>query len=279
VKESACGEGLTAGNSDCPGLSARVPSPASMSRDGILRTPLGIYVLETDLTLSRHIELTGRLDTGLDEISVIAQYIPEGGVVVNAGAALGDHACVYSQLVGARGHVYAYEPHPLYYDALALNMARFTNVTTYNLALGRDAGDAGLFEAPDRGCSAILPANTLTAVAKQRDGSALPMPRIPVRVVRLDDHLLPHLTRCDFLHFDAEGFEPQILMGAPALLERFRPVLLLEIGDVHLSRWQMTPQDVIALLHDLRYETQRLNCVSAGIEGIDVFNVLCRPRP
>jgi len=96
-------------------------------------------VLETDLTLSRHIELTGRLDCGLDEISVIAQYIPAGAVVVNAGAALGDHACVYSQLVGAIGHVYAYEPHPLYYHALTLNMARFTNVTTFNVALGSEA--------------------------------------------------------------------------------------------------------------------------------------------
>ncbi len=246
--------------------------------DGILRTPLGIYVLETDLTLSRHIELTGRLDCGLDEISVVAQYIPAGAVVVNAGAALGDHACVYSQLVGATGHVYAYEPHPLYYEALKLNMARFNNVTCDNVALGIGAGEQALFEAPDRGCSAIMPSNTVSAVAKQRDGSIVNMPKIPVRVERLDDQLLPFLSRCDFLHLDAEGFEPQILLGAEALLARFKPVMLIEIGDIHLVRWGMTPQDVMSLLHRLGYQTQRTNCVSNGIDGVDVFNVLCRPR-
>lgn len=246
--------------------------------NGIVRTPLGIYVLETDVTLSRHIELTGRLDCGLDEISVIAQYIPAGGVVVNAGAALGDHACVYSQLVGATGHVYAYEPHPLYYQALTLNMARFTNVTTYHLALGAQSEDQTLFEAPDRGCSAIMPSNTVTAVAKQRDGSVVEMPKIAVRVERLDDQLLPQIVRCDFLHLDAEGFEPQILLGAKALIAQFRPVMLIEIGDIHLERWEMTPQDVMSLLHELGYQVQRLNCVSAGISGVDVFNVLCRPK-
>ena len=246
--------------------------------DGIQRTPMGIYVLETDLTLSRHIELTGRLDCGLEEISVVANYIPAGGIVVNAGAALGDHACVYSQIVGATGHVYAYEPHPLYYQALTLNMARFTNVTTYNIGLGVQAGEQMLFEAPDRGCSAIMPSNTVTAVATQRDGSRVEMSKIPVQVERLDDHLLPSLSRCDFLHFDAEGFEPQILLGAEALIARFKPVMFIEVGDVHLSRWGMTPQDVIGLLHRFGYQTQRANCVSLGIPDCDVFNVLCRPR-
>lgn len=245
---------------------------------GILRTPLGIYVLEDDLTLSRHIELMGRLDVGLDEINTVSHYIPEGAVVVNAGGALGDHACVYSQLVGASGHVHVYEPHPLYYQALTLNMARFTNVTTYNLALGSESGVQGLFEAPDRGCSVIMPSNTVTAIAKQRDGSEVTMPRLTVQVERLDDHLLPTLVRCDFLHFDAEGFEPQILLGARALIGRFHPVMLIEIGDVHLKRWGMTPQDVGGLLYELGYQPQRMNTVSNGIPNVDVFNVLCRPR-
>jgi hypothetical protein len=99
-----------------------------------------------------------------------------------------------------------------------------------------------------------------------------------VRVERLDDHLLPHLERCDFLHFDAEGFEPHILMGAQATIARFKPTMLIEIGDVHLKRWELTPQDVMGILHGLGYEVQRMNTVSVGIPDVDVFNVLCRPR-
>ena len=63
---------------------------------GILRTPMGLYVLEDDIGLSRHMEISGRLDHGHDEISLVCQYIPAGGVVIDAGAYLGDHTEVYS---------------------------------------------------------------------------------------------------------------------------------------------------------------------------------------
>ncbi len=104
------------------------------------------------------------------------------------------------------------------------------------------------------------------------------MPKIPVRVERLDDQLLPKIERCDFMHFDAEGFEPHILKGAQQLIAKFKPVMMVEIGDVHLSRWALSPQDVMSILHGLGYQVQRLNCVSIGIPDVDVFNVLCRPR-
>ncbi len=104
------------------------------------------------------------------------------------------------------------------------------------------------------------------------------MPRIAVQVERLDDQLLPIIDRCDFLHLDAEGCEPQILLGAEKLIARFKPIMMVELGDVHLSRWNMTTQDVMAIFHRYGYQAQRLNCVSLGIPGVDVFNVLCRPR-
>src|SRR3990167_7992301 len=113
--------------------------------EGVIRTPMGLYVLEQDWILSRWVEQTGRLDRGLEEVQLMAPYLSEGAVVVNAGASLGDHACVYSQVVGVTGHVYAYEPHPLTFQALQRNMARFNNVTVSPLGLGDQDGLANLF--------------------------------------------------------------------------------------------------------------------------------------
>ena len=92
----------------------------------ILRTPMGIHVLKDDTHLSRWIEREHRLDldANIVEIAGGAHLIPEGGGGINAGAALGDHAVAYSQIVGASGHVYAFEPDPVTYEALRQNVAR-----------------------------------------------------------------------------------------------------------------------------------------------------------
>ncbi len=188
---------------------------------GLRRTTMGVYVLEADVVLSRWVEQQHRLDIqmNIDEVAAFAHLIPEGGVVINAGACLGDHTVIYSQIVGASGHVYAFEPHPVTYEALRQNVARLSNVTTYQIALGRTNELRHLTPLPNVGASFLSP-----------DGEYI------VECRRLDQVLLPILTRCDFLQLDAEGLEPAILEGAAALIERFRPVLVVEVQDGYLQR-------------------------------------------
>ena len=64
----------------------------------IIKTKEGIHVLKNDSHLSRWIEEHGRLDIAAHEISFFAKYIPQGGVMVDAGACLGDHTETYAQL-------------------------------------------------------------------------------------------------------------------------------------------------------------------------------------
>ncbi len=203
------------------------------------RTRLGVYILEGDICLSRWIDQQDRLDvqTNLAEIAQYAHFIPEGGVVINAGACLGDHALVYSQLVGGDGLVHAFEPHPETYAALRLNMARLRNVATYNIALS-DAADVLRFarDARNIGASHVAP-----------DGD------VEVGAVTLDEYLLPHVDRVDFVHLDAEGLEPRILHGARRLLERFHPAIVLEVCDKHLRRAGSSEDALLALLADLGY--------------------------
>lgn len=214
---------------------------------------MGVYVLKNDTHLSRTIEKAGTLAVpeNIEEISEYAKWIPEGSIVVDAGACIGDHAVVYSQLVGVGGYVYAFEPHPHAFAALKRNMARLNNVTVYNIALGCAAGVQRLQMEDNAGASYV-----------SEDGL------FDVNCVPLDG--LVH--RCDFIHLDVEGYESCVLKGAKYLIERCRPVMSIEVCDSHLRRAGSSEQELMAILEMYGY-----NVISTSPYR-DLRNDLCVPR-
>mgnify|MGYP001565911080 CR=1 FL=1 len=252
--------------------------------EGVVRTTMGVYLLSDDDGLSRAVGEYGRLtlDENWAEITHFARYIPAGGVVIDAGAAQGDHTEVFSLLVGVEGHVYAFEPHPRACAALRLNTARLNNVTVRECALGyATSGIANFALSISQGCSSVFPSGCGGYETSFADGSTRPLAFTSVAQTSLDSCLLPQLTRCDFLHFDMEGSEPFALIGAQELIRRFRPVIVVEVGLTHLKRWRLTPEMVLELLALMGYTTTDLNdIVSAGGEGFGrVWNVLAVPTP
>lgn len=235
-----------------------------MLPEGVVRTPMGLYVLRDDVYLSRVFERVNRLDTNenIIEISSFAHLIPEGGVIIDAGAFVGDHTITYSQIVGRDGAVFAFEPHPVAYQALHLNVARLSNVATFRAALSDRAEDLPFNPIDNAGGSFLL------------DGGS-----VSVAAVTLDEFLLPNLKRCDLIHLDAEGWEPRILRGARQLIAQFRPVMLVEMCDKHLRRAGSSEPELMAALVALGYtvttipshlepELRDVLCVPVATEGV-----------
>lgn len=213
--------------------------------DGILRTAMGAYVLRDDTHLSRWVEKQNALDIAenVREIASFAHLIPEGGMVIDAGACLGDHTVTYSQIVGVRGQVYAFEPHPLVYEALVLNVGRLVNVTTFCVALTDKAHDKsyhGFAPEPNVGASFLIDVGP---------------ERVPCRSL---DSLLAKVWRCDFIHLDAEGWEPRILEGARKLIEKFHPTMVVEVCDKHLRRAGSSEAELLALVASLGYRVEAI---------------------
>jgi FkbM family methyltransferase len=223
--------------------------------EGIVRTPMGIYVLRDDSCLSRWVEAANTLELpqNLVEIASFAHLIPEGGVVIDAGACLGDHTVTYSQMVGERGKVWAFEPHPLTYEALKLNTLRLRNVYTMPAALSDTAVGEHLQRDQNIGASYL-------ADEGERVSSWT-----------LDGLMLD---RCDFIHLDAEGWEPRILRGGREMLRRCRPAMVIEVCDKHLRRAGSSEAELMALLHELDYEVLS---VPSHVEP-ELRDVMCVPR-
>ena len=102
-------------------------------------TAEGIAVIEGDTYLSADIITKGRLDVAHEELEKYRKFIPEGGVVVDVGACLGDYTLTFSQMAGERGRVHAFEPNPMVFECLQHNLYTYmdrANVELYNCGLG-----------------------------------------------------------------------------------------------------------------------------------------------
>ncbi len=216
----------------------------------IVRTPTGHWVVAEDTGLGAAVRSCGtfEFDNNMRELVIMAPFIPDGGVVINAGACIGDHVDSYSRMVGPFGKVYAFEPHPESYQALVLNTARLRNVLPFPFALGETDGADVLSRTESAGSSFI----------GETDGNFYDAPgRLwPTAAVERTtlDRQLSWVHRLDLIHLDAEGMEVQILRGGRRLIEKFHPVLFVEVTDTWLARYGNTEQELLDLLVELGYE-------------------------
>lgn len=147
----------------------------------------------------------------------LAEWLGPGDIALDIGANVGHYTIRMSDLVGPTGRVIAIEPVPESFAALTANARRFrfANVTLLNVALGDESGVCGLTVPtwPDG-----RPNNYLARIDSQGPVSCL--------AIRLDALELPGPVR--LAKIDAEGYEARILDGMRGILERDRPIVLLE---------------------------------------------------
>lgn len=156
----------------------------------------------------------GRFRSPEPEWDRLGDWLRPGDTALDVGANVGHYACRMSELVGAAGRVVAFEPVPDTFAALVANARTFRhpNLTLLNAAAGDRTGVVGV-SVPDRPDGSYLarvdPAGALRCLVLAVDSLALPG---PVRLVKID----------------AEGFEPKVLAGMRKVLDRDRPVVILE---------------------------------------------------
>ncbi|MDW8396212.1 MAG: FkbM family methyltransferase [Anaerolineae bacterium] len=165
-----------------------------------------------------------------------------GKVVYDVGAWEGVFTLFFARAVGQVGAVVAFEPNPQSVARARENVALngFTNVCVLEVALGADNGSAWL--------------DTPTGVAARGRLSAVPT-ALAVSVRRLDSLLAEaKLPAPDFIKLDVEGAELAVLHGSELVLERCRPVLLIEVHP------ETQATALLPFLSSLGYD---LHCVEA----------------
>lgn len=184
----------------------------------------------------------GRFLGAEPEYDQLAEWVEPGDWVIDVGANVGQYTLRLSELVGAQGRVIAFEPIPATFEVLAANVtaSKSQNVTLINAAVSKATSLANMTVPKfDSGLDNYYEAHL--------DDSR---PGLSVLCLAVDSLNLE--TAVKLIKIDAEGHEPVVLQGMLKLIERDRPILIVEgVSD-----------EVARCLEPFGYAPQRLTSSS-----------------
>jgi FkbM family methyltransferase len=175
-------------------------------------------LVRTDDSIGRVLAISGVWEPNVT--AAFARVLSPGDVCVDVGAHIGYYTLLASRLVGASGHVYAFEPSPVNYRALRANLELngVDNVTAYEVAVGREERTAVLNEGPGTNTGRA----TLRAPVVERDAGR---PQVTVEVRPLTGQIpAEDLERVRVVKIDAEGSEVEVLRSLAPILDLGLPL-------------------------------------------------------
>ena len=155
------------------------------------------------------------LKGGVHEDTTIEYLKSVGGNIIHAGTGFGDFLPALKDC----DSVWAFEPNRLMYlsslETISLN--NISNIKLFSDALGDYNGIAKLKEIDENGLE-MGPRSEISD-----DG-------VEVKIVKLDS-IIPKDCKISVIHLDLEGYEFTALSGAKEIIERDRPIIVLEIDN------------------------------------------------
>jgi FkbM family methyltransferase len=220
---------------------SRYRGPYGAGRRDVARLPWGLT--------------TGVFDPCVSE--TMHRLIDAGDTVVDVGANVGYMTSLAVVRAGRGGTVIAFEPHPVVFELLSGNVARWSGrdiapVAIHQLALSDHSGTAQL------NAGAAFDANMGLSTLDTSAASAEDV-LVPVEVKRLDD--VSDEQSIGMLKIDVEGHETAVLRGGLELLESGR------IRDVIFEDHDPYPTESTELVEGAGY---RLFSLSNDLFGVNL---------
>ena len=171
--------------------------------------------------IGMYIHVDGRYE--LELLSALADKVfsqlPARKVCLDIGANIGNHSAFFSEYFE---QVFAFEPMPRTYQLLTCNAMLFDNVKTYNFGLSEQASvQTAHFNSMNIGGASL----------HVKDGAN--MQSADMELKALDEIAdIQSLDQIDFIKIDVERHELNCLEGARNTLEKYSPVVGIEVlGD------------------------------------------------
>jgi FkbM family methyltransferase len=170
-------------------------------------------------------------------------FIRPGMTVLDLGAHVGYYTRLFSEWVGPKGKVYAFEASPENQAILQRNVssARYANVEVVPRAISDRAGIAKLFVSPGHSNHSLLPGFTAAETVVE-------IPAVSVDVF-LAERGIPSL---DFVKMDIEGAETMALDGMRQTIHASpRIALLVECNLLSIQTRGSTPTEFLSMIEGL----------------------------
>lgn len=234
-------------------------------------TKEGWHIIEQDSHVGKWIEETGDLAHDRFLIPIACENIKPGWVVMDCGALYGDHSIAYARTVGSNGAVIAIEANKMAFDCLCKNAEKFQSpMFCINVALCERHGSVAVHIMEDVNIGASRVSTEATPPTPNKT-------EIEVKTASIDGIAMDaSLDRLDFIKIDCEGWEYKILQGAKNVLEKFKPILLIEMNSWTLSQQGSCYKDIYDFLVGINYSWRIVQPDCKG--GDSQYDVMAWPN-
>lgn len=219
-----------------------LPNPKD-SGSYILKTIHGFFI-RIDPSIDNGVELslhqTGTYEKGI--LSFLQATLKKGDCFVDVGANIGVMSIFASQQVEIEGKILAYEAHPKTVELLKENIQlnQLANIQVYQYALGSTESSTKIYDnwQINRGGASLIVKNEQSV-------------SYDIKVHCLDS-VFPENTIPKVIKIDVEGFELEVIKGACSIIQKFHPILIIELSEnrknVHASSTEII--DLVKSLGD-----------------------------
>lgn len=186
----------------------------------------------------------------------------DGVIAVDCGANIGVHTVQWGRLMTTWGHVVSIEAQEKIYYALCGNIAinNCFNVTARNYAVGAEKGSLVIPE-PNYYAPASFGSLELREHPDKEDIGQQITAKKEVGMITLDSI---GFKRCDLIKIDVERMEQEVLAGAWETIDKFKPVLFIEVA-------KCGNLDVVLKQHN--YKTYELGANTLAVHESDPMQV------
>jgi FkbM family methyltransferase len=185
--------------------------------------------------------------SGRQEVHLLRQLLRPGMNVLDVGANQGIYTLLLAGIVRP-GRVFAFEPQPLLYQRLVLNVEanQAANVVCHQAAVSRSSGPLTLHPG-----TLNWGDNRIVAGPSNTPG------KITVNSVSLDEKFAGQ--KIDLLKIDVQGWEAEALFGARRVLEENMDlVVMFELWPYGLLNAGSTSEVLLAFLRNLGFQLWRI---------------------
>jgi FkbM family methyltransferase len=184
------------------------------------------------------------------ELSFVTNNLEEGDIFLDIGANGGLFTIAAAKKVGAKGHVYAFEPSEREQSLLQHNIEinRLDNVTIVKAAVG-DKNDTIKFVISQDGAMNSLKQNEHPGQKYQNE--------VEVSMIALDKFATDNdISNVKLIKIDVEGAELLVFQGAEQLLASTKPIILFEANDLTSRSFGYSQEYLLSFLSESEYVIQ-----------------------
>lgn len=180
-------------------------------------------------------------------------FLKEGDVFIDIGAHVGYYSVLASDLVGATGKVYAFEPTPRTFLSLSENSQAKRNMDVFNNAILNESTTIDFFDyGPKYSAFNSFKKRTAEEIFFKDD-----VTKISVSTISIDNFCNKNKVTPTFIKIDAEGSEYLILSAMDSLLQNVRPIVSIEVSTN--KEWEENLEKSFAIFEKHGYDSYEIS--------------------